>query len=173
MYISVDVESDGPIPYDYSMICFGAVLLDRDLNITKTFYGQLQPISDKYIPEALAVSGFSREETLLFPEPIKTMTDFLNWIKSNCGDTQVRFFSDNVGYDWQFINWYFHHFLGNNPFGWSSINIKNLYNGIERNMRRSHKYLRTTKHTHHPVDDAMGNAEAVVKMIKNFGLRMF
>ena len=26
-YIMVDVESDGPIPGDYSMICFGAVLV--------------------------------------------------------------------------------------------------------------------------------------------------
>ena len=26
------------------------------------------------------------------------------------------FISDNNGFDWQFINWYFHHFTGSNPF---------------------------------------------------------
>ena len=48
-YIMVDVESDGPIPGDYSMISFGAVLVDTQLD--KTFYRQLQPISDKFILE--------------------------------------------------------------------------------------------------------------------------
>ncbi|MGZ8559156.1 MAG: hypothetical protein ACXWWC_12515 [Chitinophagaceae bacterium] len=59
-YIMVDIESDGPIPGDYSMISFGAVLVDELLD--KTFYGKLKPISDKFIPEALAVSGHSRKK---------------------------------------------------------------------------------------------------------------
>lgn len=57
----VDIESDGPIPGDYSMISFGAVLVDENLN--KSFYGKLKPISEKWIPEALAVSGHTRDET--------------------------------------------------------------------------------------------------------------
>ena len=38
-YIVVDIEADGPIPGDYSMICFGAVIVDE--NLDKTFNGQL------------------------------------------------------------------------------------------------------------------------------------
>jgi hypothetical protein len=34
-YIMVDVESDGPIPGGYSIVCFGAVLVDKDLDITQ------------------------------------------------------------------------------------------------------------------------------------------
>ena len=49
-YIMVDIEADGPIPGDFSMICFGAVVVDDTLN--KTFYGQLRPISEKWIPES-------------------------------------------------------------------------------------------------------------------------
>ena len=60
-YIMVDIESDGPIPGDYSMVCFGAVLVDEKLD--RTFYGKLKPISDTFNPEALAISGFSRAET--------------------------------------------------------------------------------------------------------------
>ena len=33
----VDVESDGPIPGDYSMISFGAIIVEPTLN--RTFYG--------------------------------------------------------------------------------------------------------------------------------------
>ena len=44
-YVMVDIESDGPIPGDYSMICFGAVIVEPELKWT--FYGRLKPISDK------------------------------------------------------------------------------------------------------------------------------
>lgn len=81
-YIMVDIESDGPIPGDYSMISFGAVLVNEQLD--KTFHGKLKPISDKFIPEALAVSGYTREETLAFAEPAQVMTDFAQWIKETC-----------------------------------------------------------------------------------------
>ncbi len=37
-YIIVDVESDGPIPAEFSMVCFGAVIFDSLLD--KTFYGR-------------------------------------------------------------------------------------------------------------------------------------
>lgn len=51
-WFSVDVEADGPIPGDYSMVSFGAVLiLPNDL--THTFYGKLKPISEKWIPSSL------------------------------------------------------------------------------------------------------------------------
>ena len=39
--IIVDVESDGPIPGDYSMVCFGAIVVEPSLK--KTFYGRLKP----------------------------------------------------------------------------------------------------------------------------------
>ncbi len=63
----VDIESDGPIPGDYSMIWFGAEIVEPELN--RTFYGKLRPVSNAFIPEALAVSGFSREECLDFDNP--------------------------------------------------------------------------------------------------------
>ena len=66
-YIMVDVEADGPIPGDYSMVCFGAIVVEPSLD--RTFYGRLKPISEKWIPEALQVSGFTREETLAFDDP--------------------------------------------------------------------------------------------------------
>ena len=66
-YVMVDVESDGPIPGDYSMIALGAVLVDPTL--AKRFSGRLKPISERWIPEALGVSGYSREQTLQFDEP--------------------------------------------------------------------------------------------------------
>ena len=60
-WVMVDVEADGPIPGDYSMIALGAVIVEPGLE--RTFKGLLRPISAQWVPEALAVSGFTREET--------------------------------------------------------------------------------------------------------------
>ena len=92
----VDIESDGPIPGDYSMICFGAVIVEPDLN--RTFYGKLKPISDQFIPDALAVSGFSREECLGFDDLKIVMENFQDWLASNCKG-RTMFISDNNGFD--------------------------------------------------------------------------
>jgi len=160
-YIMVDVESDGPIPGNYSMICFGAVMVE--LSLEKAFYGKLKPISEKWIPEALAISGFSREETLSFDDPASVMKDFTTWIETN-SNGRPFFISDNNGYDWQFMNWYFHHFVGKNPFGHSSSNLGSLYKGFVKDTFANFKHLRKTEHTHNPVDDARGNAEALLAM---------
>ena len=166
--IMVDVESDGPIPGDYSMICFGAVIVEPALD--RTFYGQLRPISEQYLPDALAVSGFSREETKSFDDPTEVMSRFADWIAENASGRPF-FISDNNGFDWQFINWYFHHFTGDNPFGHSSANLGSMYKGMVKDTFQNFKHLRKTKHTHHPVDDAIGNAEALLQM-KADGLKI-
>ena len=168
-YIMVDIEADGPIPSDYSMICFGAIVVEPSLD--RSFYGQLRPISDKFIPEALAFSGFTREQTLEFPEPEGVMRSFAEWIAS-VSNGRPMFISDNNGFDWQFINWYFHHFTGSNPFGFSSTNLGSLYKGLVRDTSPNFKHLRKTRHTHHPVDDAKGNAEALLTMRETMGLKI-
>jgi len=60
-HVVVDIESDGPIPAEFSMVCFGAVIFDDVLD--KTFYGRTRPVSDRFVPEALAGSGFSVNST--------------------------------------------------------------------------------------------------------------
>ena len=168
-YFMVDVEADGPIPGDYSMISFAAVVVEPSLD--RTFYGRLKPISERYIPEALAVSGHSREETLTFEDPAVVMVQFRNWVAEHAKG-RALFVSDNNGFDWQFVNWYLHHFVGANPFGHSSTNLGSLYKGIERDMFVNFKHLRRTKHTHHPVDDAKGNAEALLALKEKYGLKI-
>jgi DNA polymerase III epsilon subunit-like protein len=166
-YVMVDVEADGPIPGDYSMVSFGAVIVESGLH--KTFYGKLRPISEKWVSEALGVSGFSREETLGFNDPRAVMEKFDRWLGEAVSGRPI-FIADNNGFDWSFINWYFHHFLGHNPFGHSSMNLGSLYKGLVKDVRKSFKHLRITKHTHHPVDDAKGNAEALLTLIREFRL---
>ena len=151
------------------MVCFGAVIVEPSLD--RTFYGQTRPISDRFVPEALAVSGFSREQHLEFQSPERVMHNFARWLAEQCRG-RMLFVSDNNGFDWSFINWYFHHFLGKNPFGFSSTNLGSLYKGLVKDTFKTFKHLRQTRHTHHPVDDARGNAEALLHMKHSLGLKL-
>jgi len=162
-YIVVDVESDGPVQGDHSMVCFGAVVVEPSLS--KTFYGKVKPISDIWIPSALEISGFSREEHLTFDDPEKVMADFTDWVNENTKGRPI-FLSDNNGYDFPWINYYLHKYVGRNVFGWSSRRISDLWCGYQNDMFASWKYMRKTKHDHNPVNDAMANAEAVLEMQK-------
>jgi hypothetical protein len=167
-FISVDVEADGPAPGLYSMVCFGAVVIEPNLN--RTFYGETSPISSIFIPEALAVSGVTREEHVAMEAPEVTMTHFFNWVQEVSKGNRPVFVSDNNGFDWQWINYYFWRYPGANPFGHSSRRIGDIYSGREKNLRASNswKKFRKTKHDHNPVNDAIGNAEAFMKITEDF-----
>jgi hypothetical protein len=167
-YFVVDVEADGDIISKNSMVCFGAVKLTPELDTT--FYGKTKPISDHYKPEALAISGFNREEHLTFDDPVVVMKNFADWIDDNTINKPI-FLSDNNGFDASWINYYFLVYYGSNPFGWSSRRIGDLYCGMVKDTWAKWKFLRDTHHSHNPVDDAMGNAEAVLKM-KEMGLKI-
>jgi DNA polymerase III epsilon subunit-like protein len=170
-YIVVDVESDGPCPGLYSMVSFGAVVVSPALN--DTFYGQTRPISDKWMPEALAISGITREQHAAYPHPFETMKAFREWLRY-ASKGKPTFISDNPAFDWQFINYYFHLYLSENPFGFSARRIGDLYCGMVKDAGQNKEWkrrFRITKHTHHPVDDAKGNAEALLEM-KRLGLRL-
>jgi len=181
MYISVDVEADGPIPMKYSMVCFGAVIVEPTLS--KTFYGQTRPIASEWIPDALAISGFSREEHKTFDEPEDVMIKFRDWIKENSKGHPI-FISDNPAFDWQWTNFYFHFFLGENPFGFSARRIGDLYCGMTGDAYSKWKHIRQEAFefdgkkyegfnpTHDPVQDALGNAHALLYMNKIMGLKI-
>lgn len=168
-YFVVDVEADGEIPYRNSMVCFGAIIVEPTL--TKTFYGQTKPISTIWKPDALAVSGFSRKEHEKFDDPVDVMTKFDAWIKANSVGHPI-FISDNPCFDWQWINYYFHTFLGKNPFGYSGRRIGDMYAGLVKDTRAKWKHLRITDHNHHPVSDAKGNAEVLLYMESKMGLKI-
>jgi len=169
VWIVVDVESDGPAPGIYSMVSFGAVVVAPGFQ--QTFYGKTRPLPDaKWQMAALAVSGFTRGEHEGFDDPKHVMMQFDRWlteihdrIPAFAGGRRLVFWSDNNGFDWQFINYYLHRFVDNNPFGYSSRRIADYAAGIGL---RGWKHLRVTDHTHNPVDDATGNAEALAKIME-------
>ena len=174
-WIVVDVEADGPCPgVDmYSMVSLGAVVLDRKLD--KTFYGEFAPISENYNQEALEVSNTTRDQHLQYRSANVVIHEFKDWLYSVVQHNEpMVFISDNPAFDWQFANYYLHKYTGSNPFGFSARRIGDIYSGLLRDMRKSTawKKHRITKHSHNPVDDAKGNAEALLHFNDVFKLNI-
>jgi hypothetical protein len=169
--ISVDVEADGPTPgIDmYSMVCFGAVIVEDGLK--RTFYGETAPISPRWVPEALAISGISREKHMEFPSPHETMKAFAEWVKKEA-PKGATFITDNPAFDFAFINYYFVATGLPNPFGFSARRIGDLFCGVKNDYFYQWKRHRKTKHTHNPVDDAKGNAEALLYLRDELGFKL-
>ena len=164
VHVVVDVESDGPAPALYSMVSLGAVVCAPPF---KTTFGlQTRPISQDYVPEALAISGITRAVHETYPDPADVVPDFVRWFRS-LGRRPVMW-SDNPAFDWQWVNFYLHRFAGENPFGYSARRIGDLYCGILGNIKAQSEWkkLRKTKHTHDPIDDATGNAEALYEIMQ-------
>jgi DNA polymerase III epsilon subunit-like protein len=170
VFISVDIEADGPIPGEYSMISLGAVVAGRS---EATFYRELRPISERFVPEALAVSGLDRDRLLREgADPEAAMRDLAAWLGEVGEGRRPVFVAFSATFDWMFVNWYFHRFMGKNPFGISGLDIKAYYMGAlgkkrwadtaKRSMEK--RFLSSSPHTHHALDDAREQAEVFLKI---------
>src|SRR3989338_3008189 len=169
IYISVDVETSGPIPAEFSLLSLGACVVG---NTSKTFYAEIKPLNDNFIKQALEVSGLSIEELKTKGEkPTEAMCRFEKWIKEVSGENRLVFVAFNATFDWSFTHWYFIKFLGRDPFGISGLDIKAYFMGkkgvrwnetVKKNIRLH--YPSKTRHTHNALDDAVEQAEIFEKM---------
>lgn len=166
MWVMVDVESNGPWVPEYSMIQFGAIVVEPELN--RTFRVNLHPLNDNHVDEALKVVGVTHEETLEYQSPVVAMIAFKDWLK---GIPKPMFISDNPCFDWKFIDYYLWKYTGGNPFGFSGRDLGALFKGCERSMFVNFKHLRRTRHSHDPLDDARGNAEAMLEIGRRWGVK--
>ncbi len=57
------------------------------------------------------------------------MRSFAEWIAEMSKKQVSVFVGFNAAFDWSFVSWYFHRYLGSNPFGIAGIDIKSYYMG--------------------------------------------
>jgi len=162
LYVAVDVEADGPIPGPYSMISLGMAVAGRpDL----TFYTELRPISDAFVPEALAVSGLDRDRLLReAPSAEDAMRAAARWVNGLRRTGRPVFLAAPAVWDGMFVHWYFVRFVGVSPFGstGSGVDLRSYWMG-----RTGCEWVATRKgaikhvlgltglpHTHHAGEDA-------------------
>lgn len=95
---------------------------------------------------------------------------FKNWLWHWCKLDSTKnavFVSDNLAFDWQWVNYGFHLHLGEMPFGFSGRRINDFYAGLVGDFTNQSRWkkLRVTTHDHNPVNDAMGNVEAFRRIL--------
>jgi ribonuclease T len=171
VFVSVDVETAGPNPSQYSLLTIGACSVEDS---PRTFYVELKPMNDKITSEAYATHRLDMKRLAeRGTPPAKAMSDFDTWLSELSTEGQkLVFLSFNAPFDWMFVNDYFHRFTGHNPFGHSALDIKSFYMGLtgvpwsETTMRYiGPRYLRDQQLTHHALRDAMDQAEIFLKML--------
>lgn len=182
LYISVDIEADGPIPGPYSMLSMGAAVAgvqDADGFIPadpeqRTFYRELRPISEEFVPEALTVSGLDRERLRTEgTEPVAALTEFSAWVREVSAGAQPVMTGYPASYDWTFLYWYLIRFTGASPFGHSGcLDMKTLYATKAGLPLRAvakgtmpRELLSRRRHTHHALDDAIEQAELFANLM--------
>ncbi len=170
-FVSVDIEASGPVPGEYSMLSLGACVVgDTD----RGHYVELKPISDRSDPEALAVAGLD-PETLkdTGAEPAAAMAGLEAWLKEvTAPGHDPVFVGFPVAFDWMFVAYYFHRFLGRNPFGVSGLDIRSFYAGMTgvswtRSQRAAieRAFQPRLKITHHALEDAVAQGQVFEQLL--------
>ena len=156
----VDIESEWGVrtPHSGRMTEFAAV----EYETGKSFHGVLwetqQDPVDTY--KFYVIEGTGRNMN-------QVMQEFSSWIDSFGGDRN-ELISDNPAFDFMWIADAFDRAGMNNPFGHSARRIGDFAAGLDNNWKHQSQWkrLRKTSHDHNPVNDAMGNREALMKLIK-------
>jgi len=170
LYISVDVETAGPIPADFALLSIGACVVNEP---SITFYIELQPDRDRISTEAMAIHGLTLEGLKKNGTPVReAMQSFADWVKGITAENQRPVFvALNAPFDWMFINDYFHRYLGVNPFGHSALDIKAYFMGQtgvdwgQTSMQHMSGHFLEERHlTHNALADAQDQAQ-IFKMI--------
>lgn len=128
-FISVDIESAGPYPGRYSLLSIGACLVE---NPEEGFYVEIKPVSQELVESSLHASNLSmRDLTQTGEDPLMAMRMFSDWIRQVAdAGRRALMVGFNAPYVWSFINHYFQHYLSEEPFGHSAIDIRAFYMGM-------------------------------------------
>ena len=182
VYFSADVETDGPIPGEFSMLSFALVVagtfdgevFTRPERYDRCFVTTLRPISTNVEAEALRVNGLDRD--LLVREgadPAAAMTSAAEWIVREAGGCVPVLVAYPLSFDWAWLYWYFTKFSATgSPFNHSRcFDLKTAF-AVKAHApvaRAGHSHLPShlqspRPHTHDALDDAIEQAEIFARI---------
>ena len=183
IYVSTDVETDGPVPGVYSMLSIGsAAYLPDETEPHSVFTANLETLPGaaqhpdtmkwwKTQPDAWAAS---RQDV---QTPEEAMRRYLEWLKALPGEPV--FVAYPAAFDFMFVCWYLNRFAGENPFGWHALDIKtfamaltgrDFLNTVKRNMPRD--WFDNLPYTHKALDDAVSQGALFCNMLAEHRRRL-
>ena len=175
IYVSTDVEADGPIPGPHSMLSFASAAYREDKTLVETFAVNLETLPGaaghrrtmewwKTQPEAWAACRKDPEA------PETAMPRYARWLRALPG--APVFVAYPAGFDFSFVYWYLIRFAGESPFSHSALDMKTLAMALlkkgyrdstKRNMPK--RWFDDLPHTHIALDDAIEQGALFCNML--------
>ena len=181
IYVSTDVEADGPIPGPHSMLSFASAAYTADKQLISTFSANLETLPGatahpvqaawwKTQPDAWQAC---RQE---LQPPETAIPSYVRWVESLPG--KPVFVAFPAGFDFTFMFWYMMYFAGTCPFSWSALDIKTLafamtdlpYRKCIKPRLPAH-WLDKHPHTHVALDDAIEQGALFCNMLAELRAR--
>lgn len=175
IYVSTDVETDGPIPGPHSMLSMASAAFTADGQMLSTFSANLDtlpgasghPATMSWWQTQPAAWQACREQ----PEPPEVvMPRYLTWLRSLPG--RPVFAAYPAAFDFMFVHWYLVRYTGESPFSHSALDIKSYAAALLGTpFRSTHKqafpkaWIPARPHTHVALDDAIEQGELLCRML--------
>jgi hypothetical protein len=175
VFVSTDVETDGPIPGPHSMLSFASAAYLADKTLLGTFTANLETLPGaqghratldwwQRNPEAWEAARTNLEA------PESALRRYTAWVKELPG--RPVFVAYPAGFDFLFVYWYLIRFTGESPFSFSALDIKTYAmavlrteyrEAVKRNMPR--RWFDPLPHTHRALDDAIEQGALFCNML--------
>jgi hypothetical protein len=175
IYVSTDVETDGPIPGPHSMLSFASAAYRADKTLVGTFTANLEMLPGAAghpntmewwgrHPEAWAAARTNPED------PAAALGRYRDWLEALPG--RPVFVAYPAGFDFLFVYWYLIRFTGDSPFSFSALDIKTYAmallrvgyrDAVKRNMPA--RWFDKLPHTHTALDDALEQGALFCNML--------
>jgi len=181
IYISIDIEADGPIPGPHSMLSLGAAAYTVDGNLQSTFSVNFKKLPNAHgHPDTMKWWETQKEAWKAhrqnIVEPEQGMYAFIDWAKKQGKSSNLVCVAYPAGFDWTFVYWYLMNFVGKSPFSFSCLDVKTLAMSViddvgyrEASKRRmpKHWFPKNLPHTHVAVDDAIEQGALFCNILKD------
>ena len=175
IYVSTDVETDGPIPGPHSMLSFASAAFLPDKTLVSTFSANLE-LLDGAVGDPKTLEWWQTQPEAWkacrsdLQAPQVAMRAYVDWIAGL--DGKPVFVAYPAGFDFLFVYWYLIRFTGSSPFSHSALDIKSYAmamlgkdyrQSVKRNMPR--RWFDEVPHTHVALDDAVEQGRLFCNML--------
>lgn len=178
IYISTDVETDGPIPGPHSMLSFGCAAYTAGKQLVGTFSANLETLAGAAAHPKTAAWWATQPQAWAacrkdLEAPEAAMARFVAWLETLHG--KPVFVAYPAGFDFLFVYWYLMRFVGQSPFSHSALDVKSFAmamlktdyrDSTKRNMPKRW-FDAELPHTHVALDDAIEQGALFCNMLRD------
>jgi len=176
IYVSTDIETDGPVAGKHSLLSIGSAAYLADKELLGTFSANLETLPAS-APDPKTAAWWATQPDAWsacrqnLEAPAVALRRYVAWLKAFGG--RPVFVGYPAAFDFSFVYWYLTEFAGENPFGYSAIDIKTYAMALLRKPYRAcgkqsmpPEWFDPVPHTHVALDDAIEQGQLFCNMLK-------